>query len=150
MLTSTDLQLLTYIHVWNIDKNLFFNYSLYFDLRFVTLYNVGNTMYSYGDTEIKLLLLLYWVNRQVSIAALSLSVQQVSSIATLRYKNLITMLCVAWKLEIQCTFFPYISQIAEVFLVSNPRRFFLGTQCQMTMHVSFFSVQKQTLGKTQG
>ena len=24
MLISTDLQLLTYIHVWNIDKNLFF------------------------------------------------------------------------------------------------------------------------------
>ena len=33
---STDLQLLTYIHVWNIDKNLFFNYSPYFDLRFIT------------------------------------------------------------------------------------------------------------------
>ena len=36
ILTSTDLQLLTYIHVWNIDKNLFFNYSLYFDLRLIT------------------------------------------------------------------------------------------------------------------
>ena len=33
---STDLQLLRYIHVWNIDKNLFLNYSLYFDLRFIT------------------------------------------------------------------------------------------------------------------
>ena len=31
ILISTDLQLFTYIHVWNIDKNLFFNYSLYFD-----------------------------------------------------------------------------------------------------------------------
>ena len=47
---STDLQLLTYIHVWNIDKNVFFNYSLYYNLN-----NVGNTMYSRGDTEIKLL-----------------------------------------------------------------------------------------------
>ena len=36
VLISTDLQLLTHIHVWNIDKNLFFNYSLYFDLRFIT------------------------------------------------------------------------------------------------------------------
>ena len=36
ILISSDLQLLTYIHVWNIDKNLFFNYSLYFDLRFIT------------------------------------------------------------------------------------------------------------------
>ena len=107
-------------------------------------------MYSRGDTEIKLLPLLYWVNRQVSIVALSLSVQQVASIATLRYKNLITISCVAWKLKNHCTFFPYISQIAEVFLVSNPRRFFIGAQCQMTMHVSFFSMQKQTLGKTQG
>ena len=26
IIISTDLQLLTYIHVWNIDKNLFFNY----------------------------------------------------------------------------------------------------------------------------
>ena len=25
ILISTDLQLLTYIHMWNIDKNLFFN-----------------------------------------------------------------------------------------------------------------------------
>ena len=33
---STDLQLLTYIHVWNIDKKLFFNYSPYFHLRFIT------------------------------------------------------------------------------------------------------------------
>ena len=47
---STDLQLLTYIHVWNIDKNVFFNYSLYYNLN-----NVGNTMYSGGNTEIKLL-----------------------------------------------------------------------------------------------
>ena len=52
-------------------------------------------MYSCGDTETKLLPLLYRVNRQVSIAALSLSVQQVASIATLRYKNLTTILCVA-------------------------------------------------------
>ena len=36
ILTSTDLQLLTYIHVWNIDKNVFFNLSLDFDLRFAT------------------------------------------------------------------------------------------------------------------
>ena len=50
ILTSTDLQLLTYIHVWNIDKNVFFNYSLYYNLN-----NVGNTMYSGGNTEIKLL-----------------------------------------------------------------------------------------------
>ena len=33
---STDLQLLKYIHVWNIDKKLFFHYSPYFHLRFVT------------------------------------------------------------------------------------------------------------------
>ena len=32
ILKSTDSQLLTYIHVWNIYRNLFFNYSLYFDL----------------------------------------------------------------------------------------------------------------------
>ena len=50
ILISTDLQLLTYIHVWNIDKNVFFNYSLYYNLN-----NVGNTMYSRGNTEIKLL-----------------------------------------------------------------------------------------------
>ena len=57
------LWLLTYIHVWNIDKNLFFNYSLYFDLRFFNikfmlknLNNVVNTMYSLGNTKIKLLL----------------------------------------------------------------------------------------------
>ena len=36
ILISTDLQLLTYIHAWNIDRNLFFNYSLYFDFRFIT------------------------------------------------------------------------------------------------------------------
>ena len=36
VLISTDLQLLTYAHVWNIDKNLFFNYGPYFDLRFIT------------------------------------------------------------------------------------------------------------------
>ena len=36
ILISTDLQLLTYIHVWNIDKKLFFNYSPYFHLRFIT------------------------------------------------------------------------------------------------------------------
>ena len=51
ILISTDLQLLTYIHVWNIDKNVFFNYSLYYNLN-----NVGNTMYSRGNSEIKLLL----------------------------------------------------------------------------------------------
>ena len=50
ILISTDLQLLTYIHVWNIDKNVFFNYSLYYNLN-----NVGNTMYSGGNTKIKLL-----------------------------------------------------------------------------------------------
>ena len=50
ILISTDLQLLTYIHVWNINKNVFFNYSLYYNLN-----NVGNTMYSRGNTEIKLL-----------------------------------------------------------------------------------------------
>ena len=50
ILISTDLQLLTYIHVWNIDKNVFFNYSLYYNPN-----NVGNTMYSGGNTEIKLL-----------------------------------------------------------------------------------------------
>ena len=37
---STDLLLLTYIHVWNIDKNMknlfVINFSLYFDLRFIT------------------------------------------------------------------------------------------------------------------
>ena len=36
ILTFTGLQLLTYIHVWNIEKSLFFNFSLYFDLRFIT------------------------------------------------------------------------------------------------------------------
>ena len=36
VLISTDLQLLAYTHVWNIDKNLFFNYSPYVDLRFIT------------------------------------------------------------------------------------------------------------------
>ena len=36
LILNTDLQLLTYIQVLNIDKNLFFNYSLYFDLRFIT------------------------------------------------------------------------------------------------------------------
>ena len=36
ILISTDLQLLTHIHVWKKDKKLFFNYSLYFDLRFIT------------------------------------------------------------------------------------------------------------------
>ena len=45
ILISTDLQLLTYIYVWNIDKNLFFNYSLFSLLRFITN-NVGNTIYS--------------------------------------------------------------------------------------------------------
>ena len=54
ILISTDLQLLAYIHVWNIDKNLFFNYSLYFDLIY-NINNVGNTTYSRGNTEIKLL-----------------------------------------------------------------------------------------------
>ena len=29
ILISTDVQPLLYIHVWNIEKNLFFNYSLY-------------------------------------------------------------------------------------------------------------------------
>ena len=36
ILTSTDLQLLTYIYVWNIDEHLFFNYSLFSLLRFIT------------------------------------------------------------------------------------------------------------------
>ena len=57
VLISTDLQLLTYTHERNIDKNLLFNYSPYFDLRFITN-NVGNTMYSRGNTEIKLLISL--------------------------------------------------------------------------------------------
>ena len=55
ILISTDLQLLTYIHVWNVDKNVFFNYSLYYNLN-----NVGNTMYSRGNTEIKLLSSWSW------------------------------------------------------------------------------------------
>ena len=38
ILISTDLQLLTYIHVWNIDKNVFFNYGLYYNLN-----SVGST-----------------------------------------------------------------------------------------------------------
>ena len=29
ILISTDVQPLLYVHVWNIEKNLFFNYSLY-------------------------------------------------------------------------------------------------------------------------
>ena len=36
VLISTDLQLLPCIYVWNIEKNVFFNYSPYFDLRFTT------------------------------------------------------------------------------------------------------------------
>ena len=42
------------------EQNLFFNHSLYFDLSFCSINNVGNTMYSEGEnTEIKLLLLLH-------------------------------------------------------------------------------------------
>ena len=55
ILTSTA----SYIHScidYRGDKNLFFNYSSYFDLRFYNINNdnVGNTMYSRGKTEIKL------------------------------------------------------------------------------------------------
>ena len=40
-----NINITVHIHVSNIDKNLFFNYSLYyFDLRFMTQISVGNSM----------------------------------------------------------------------------------------------------------
>ena len=52
ILISTDLQLLTYIHIWNIDKNLFFNNIIgVFQFEIYNINNAGNTMYSRGNIE---------------------------------------------------------------------------------------------------
>ena len=56
ILISTDLQLLAHIHVWNIDKNLFFIIAFILIYRKIyNINNVGNSMYSCGNTEITLL-----------------------------------------------------------------------------------------------